>query len=447
MKKLLENFRKCIAEELAEGRTAEWKWLLEEMAVEILQSLAILAKNNFKNYKLAENYFLMAKFIDPGNYKLHLNLCDFYHGLMNPNKAEKFAKLAIESSQEQDSSAFNNMAIISNEKNDFDKTYECYQKALQLNNNNNLAKFGLACEKIRRGNLEDGWKEYQSRYDAFKHLGKFLVKYENAIYWDGNSHAKKNLVIFNDQGVGDFVFALRSFPELFKKKINIFFDVDNNIKSILNKTKHKKINYYEDTIKVDYFCGVMSLPYLLKQNEYCADSYNKVFDQSEKQCSEKPKIGITVAGNKTHASDYRRSINLSKLSSILDDNRFDFYLLQTKKDLIRERKCQFTNILDRSFPGIDLGNKLISYENTIDIIYDLDGLISVDTSIAHLAGALGVPVFLLLDKACDFRWQNDGNTTEWYKSWRLHRQKVLFDWDDAVESCHKDLLQFFKIEI
>lgn len=447
MKKLLENFRKCIAEELSEGRTSEWKWVLEEMAVEILQALSILHNKSLKNANLAEKYLLMAKFIDPGNFKIHLNLCDFYHSMMNLEEAERFAKLSIESSQYENASAFNNLAIISSEKNDFDKTFEYYEKAIELENDNHLAKFGLACEKIRRGNLQDGWHEYQIRYKAFKHLQNFLNKYPSGKYWDGCNHPAKNLVVYSEQGVGDFIFAMRYLPALYKKKIKIYFDVDSNIKSILNNSKIKKIRYFDNDIKVDYFCGMMSLPYLLKSYEYNHESYLQIFQQTKSIPEQKPKIGITIAGNKSHASDYRRSINLSELNPILDDTRFDFYFLQTKNDLIRERKCEFTNLIDRNFPGIDLGNKLLSYESTLKILGELDALVSVDTSVAHLAAGIGLPVFILLDKGCDFRWNSEGPKVKWYDTWRAHRQTNLFDWRDAVANCHKDLLQFFKIKI
>lgn len=447
MKKLLENFRKCIAEELMEGRTSEWKWFLEEMAVEVLQALSILHNKSLKNSKMAEKYLLMAKFIDPGNFKIHLNLCDFYHSMMNLAEAERFAKLSIESSYYENASAFNNAAIISSEKNDFDKTLEYYEKAIELENNNYLAKFGLACEKIRRGNLQEGWSEYQIRYKAFKHLQNFLDKYPSGKYWDGLNHPTKNLVVYSEQGIGDFIFAMRYLPDLYRKKIKIYFDVDSNIKSILSNSKIKKLRYFDHGIKVDYFCGMMSLPYLLKSYEYNSESYLNIFHQAKNVLDDKPKIGITIAGNKSHASDYRRSINLSELSQILDDTRFDFYFLQTKNDLVRERKCEFINLVDRNFPGIDLGNKLVSYESTLKILGELDAIVTVDTSVAHLAAAIGLPVFILLDKACDFRWNIDGTKTSWYSMWRMHKQTKLFDWDDAVSNCHMDLLQFFKIEV
>lgn len=445
MKKFIENFRKSFAEEVSQGRIGEWKFLLEETSVELLSMLASLHKNNLKNFEAAEKLLLIANQIDPSNANLLQIICEFYHDMMDQDKALKYSEMALHSCQENDSIICASYAVILSENGEYKKSKKYFEKALKINANNYIAKFGLACEDIRSGNLKRGWKNYESRFDAFESTSKYKNKYSTAKYWDGKRFPKENLVIFNEQGVGDFIFALRFVPELLKKNINVIFDVDKKIQDLLAYTKFKNLSFYQDDLSVNYCCSIMSLPHLLNCVGYEEKNYENIFEITNKQIKGKPKVGICIAGNSSHPCDYRRSMSLSVLQKLFCDDRFVFHLIQKNDNLVRNRKTHCVNLIDCKFHGKTYLNAIESFQDTANLVDKMDAIVTVDTSVAHIAGALKKPTFVLLDKSCDFRWRGTQNSSPWYQTWRLFRQKEFFNWEEPVAECHKSLLEFFNI--
>ena len=445
MKKFIENFRKSFAEEVPQGRIGEWKFLLEETSVELLSMLASLHKNNLNNYETAERLLLTANQIDPANSKLLQIICEFYHDMMDQEKTLRYSEMALNSCQESDSVICAGYAVILSENGEYKKSKSYFEKAIKINPNNYIAKFGLACEEIRSGNLKKGWKDYESRFDAFESINKQKEKYPSAKYWNGKCKRHESLVIFNEQGVGDFIFGLRFIPDLLKRKINVIFDVDEKIQDLLAYTKIKNLPFYKNDQSIDYCCSIMSLPYILKNFGHEDESYKDIFEITKKQLKGKPKVGICIAGNSTHPCDYRRSMNLSELRKLFSDDKFIFHLIQKNDNLIRKRKTHNVNLLDCKFNGKTYLNSIESFQDTINLVDKMDAIVTVDTSVAHIAGALNKPTFILLDKGCDFRWRGTENRTPWYKSWRLFRQNKFFNWEEPVTECHKSLLDFFNI--
>ena len=144
----------------------------------------------------------------------------------------------------------------------------------------------------------------------------------------------------------------------------------------------------------------------------------------EKRCSnnnlsQRLKVGIVWAGNPDHARDRRRSIPLKAFEPILSNPNIDFYSLQmgVAADQISNIETDLINISD----GFN------DFYDTACTLSDLDLVITVDTSMAHLAGALGAPTWVLLDRVPDWRWQLDREDTPWYPSLRLFRSKGDLD--------------------
>jgi ADP-heptose:LPS heptosyltransferase len=141
----------------------------------------------------------------------------------------------------------------------------------------------------------------------------------------------------------------------------------------------------------------------------------------------KPKIGIVWAGRADHANDQNRSIALARLAPLFANSDLQFLSLQ------RELRADDTSVLRAHPRVIHLGDNLDDFVETAAVISLLDTIISVDTSVAHLAGTLGKPVWILIPSSPDFRWLLEREDSPWYPSARLFRQPQPGDWNSVIQ--------------
>ena len=157
--------------------------------------------------------------------------------------------------------------------------------------------------------------------------------------------------------------------------------------------------------------------------------------QLQATLSKKLKVGIAWAGSPAHKNDQNRSISLPLFKSLLDVEGFAFYGLQVgerSQDIARFGMSESIN---------DLGRTLGNFTATASVMEELDLIISVDTSVAHLAGALGKPVWTLLPFAPDWRWLLGRDDSPWYPSMRLFRQSSPGDWQGVMDNVETALWQ------
>jgi hypothetical protein len=170
-----------------------------------------------------------------------------------------------------------------------------------------------------------------------------------------------------------------------------------------------------------------TVPYLHASKEHM----HKWADRLPKSAA--PRIGIAWAGNPAFKGDQSRSIGLARLSPLLSAAGVE--LVSIQKDL----RAGDRDIL-RNNPGVlHLGDEISDFRDSAAIVSQLDLVISSDTSIVHLAGALGKPVWVLLQYAADWRWLLDRNDSLWYPTARLFRQTKLGDWDSVLQQVQCEL--------
>jgi ADP-heptose:LPS heptosyltransferase len=195
----------------------------------------------------------------------------------------------------------------------------------------------------------------------------------------------------------------------------------------------------------DFHCPLMSLPLAFgttidtvphfDRYIYAPDGHVKKWGAFMNQMTGQ-KIGIVARGRRSHANDKNRSFDLKAVVAQLPQHT-SYVVLQ--KDLSDDERA-FVDSCDNI---IAPGEALESFSDTAAICTHLNQVISVDTSVAHLAGALGTPTTLLLAYRPDWRWGADGETTRWYPSVRLLRQTRSRGWGDALRTWHMDCLQDF----
>jgi tetratricopeptide (TPR) repeat protein len=304
------------------------------------------------------------------------------------------------------------------------------------------ANCGLAL--LTGGLLRKGWPLYEFRWSN-ERLSSTRPRFA-APEWDGQDLKGKTLLLWAEQGVGDTVQFAR-FAQLLKGKgasvvlhapkrlselAKRFRDIDRVVSSV-----------GEVSAGVDYYIPTLSLPGVLGIDDasLVADVPYLTVDPEKRESWRKRmapdarlKVGLVWAGNPSHERDRYRSMALSQLDSLFGVEGVQFYSLQ------KERRIGDVAHLPDGVELVDLAPGLEDFCDTAAAIGALDLLITVDTAVAHIAGALAKPVWVMLPAGADFRWLTERNDSPWYPTMRLFRQRRLGEWESVTESIRGALL-------
>jgi hypothetical protein len=216
------------------------------------------------------------------------------------------------------------------------------------------------------------------------------------------------------------------------------------LKGLLSRVKGASLTiaYGETVPEFDYHCPLLSLPLAFETRlgtipaniPYIAASDDRVVKWKKRMPnSEVPRVGIAWAGNPTYKDDQARSIGLTRLSPLLSLSGVKFISIQ--KDL----RPGDRDILRNSPHVTHFGDEIEDFDDTAAIVSLLDLVISSDTSIVHLAGALGKRVWILLQYSAEWRWLLGRTDSPWYPNARLFRQPKIDDWESVVREVQREL--------
>ena len=316
-----------------------------------------------------------------------------------------------------------------------DEALLSYDKAIGANPDYAKAHLNKSMILLARGNFEAGLPLYEWRHKAERIKKPF---------WSGiESINGKTILIYCEQGFGDTIQFCRYAKLLKNLGATIILEAQEPLVSLLSNVDgiSKIIAAGEDAPDYDYAYPLLSLPFALKttldtipsQEKYIHPNPLKVgFFKLKLEAATKSCIGIAWSGSLAHMGDSMRSIKLSNLVRHLPD---DLQYINLQKE-IREIDCE---ALEASSNILDFKADIVDFSDTAALIENLDLVISVDTSIAHLAGALGKPTWILLPYSPDWRWFIDREDSPWYPTAKLYRQKTQSDWDEVIERVRIDL--------
>lgn len=353
------------------------------------------------------------------------------------------------------SEALSNLGWTLYRMHQFEKAITCYKRALELNPKLSAARFNLSLCQLSIGNFENGWANYESRMDQPSYKKKIL----NCPQWDGQASLEgKVIYIHSEQGLGDTIQFCRYVPLLAKLGATVIFEPQAPLVSLL-KNLHglsEIVTARKPTPHHDFHCPLMSLPLAFKTTLATipnAIPYIDVDILKQKYWLQKlshivkPKIGLVWSGGfrpnqpEIWEVNKRRNIELSQISK-LQDKDFHFVSLQkgaeAESELIDKQAQLWT---DENFSNFS--DELNDFTDTAALISTLDLVISVDTSTAHLAGAIGKPTWILNRYDSCWRWSNKDVETAWYPSVKLYRQKRDGDWNTVIEEVRQELQKTF----
>ncbi|MBI9072784.1 MAG: tetratricopeptide repeat protein [Melioribacteraceae bacterium] len=388
----------------------------------------------FENEVYVEAIILFQKSVEiNATFELaYYNMGNSYRKLENYSEAEKAFKKALELNPTFEDAVYN-LGVVKENQLKFSEALTCYEKAISLNPDNVEAHWNRAILLLLTGNYNEGWEEYEWRLKKAEFARSDFVNEK----WNGEDLNGKRIIVYSEQGIGDLFQFIRYLKLLksegafvileCKKFLFPFFENLNYVDLLVSKEDRKpEYHYYIPLFSLlKYFPdNFVNEPYL-KVDSLLTKKWEEYFSKFNEF-----KIGIAWQGNRNHKDDKYRSCSFDQFKKILNLKNVQLFSLQ---------KLSETDLTNNELEKLGVINLDNDFPNTAAIIANLDLVISVDTSITHLAGALGKEVWTLLSAKPDWRWQLEKSVTEWYPAMKLHRQKKLGDYDGVFDMIIKNL--------
>ena len=309
-----------------------------------------------------------------------------------------------------------------------------FKKSENFKKNDNSNLWNLSLCFLTLGNLDKGFSLYEYRW--FNKSNKLIKKFENIkAPLSTEEIINKNILISDEQGLGDTIQFSRFVIELLQFTKKITFVVNSKLVNLLsNLNKNIVVIEYKD-LKIsnfDYHLSLCSLPLFLRIKDISDINYYSLnFNNKNKISFEKNdiNIGLSWSGNPNFPLDEYRSISFKNFKEILNIKKINFFKLSQNV-----RNEEFLDY--HSFSNLfDFGDK--SLFEISEVMKELDLVISSDTSIIHLAGILNIKSILLLNYNSDWRWFEDKKKTIWYPSVEIIKQKTFNSWDNVFYELKK----------
>ena len=304
------------------------------------------------------------------------------------------------------------------------------------------AQFNLALSHLLCGDLEEGFKGYQVRWKTAT-FAPVKRQFDQALWLGEAPIAGKRLLVHNEQGLGDSIQFSRFVTSAAQAGAQVIYEVEEPLYGLMQSLSgvHTLVRQREPLPAFDYFCPVMSLPVALGTRldnipapvPYLQAHADKVSHWRERLGKVSgPRIGLVWSGSPSHKGDRHRSIALSHLVEALPTGPQYLSLQKELRETDRVALTQWQHL--RHF-----GDEIADFSDTAALCTLMDLVIAVDTSVAHLAGALGTPTWLLLPHLPDWRWLLDRSDTPWYPQMRLFRQERVGDWGRVLQNVRTQL--------
>lgn len=408
--------------------------------------------NKSKVYEKARDVLQKAIAVDGNTVGAYVNLGNVYNKLGKHLDALACHVHALEFDSK---SAANhaNLAITYKHLERYEEAIEAFQKAIEIDPNFANAHFDLATTYLLLGEYVEGFKEYEWRFKKEEmlpllHNHKYI--FEKPKFAFDLPTEGKTLLLYSEQGFGDIIQFIR-FAEPLKAispQLNLKVQCREPLKPLLETLPFidEVVSRDEEAGPFDYQYAIMSLPFLfgISKEEVVADAYIP-----EQECTVnldlhpvKYNVGLVWGGSVTGESYPDKIFSPEQFKPLFDHIDIDLFSLQVGEDTKALKEC---GIDEEQI--VDLSPQLTDFQKTASVIQQLDLVITSDTSVAHLAGAMGKEVWILLMKKADWRWGLDTEDSIWYQNARLFRQTKQGEWDDVFDRVFKELEEKYYIDI
>ncbi len=349
-------------------------------------------------------------------------------------------------------SALNSYGFLLQDLGQLNQAKAVFQRALDLAPEMAMARLNLGMVQLKLGDFENGLENYEARWtgSAESTLGTFSRPDCPLPLWSGEevSH-DKSLLIITEQGFGDTFQFVRYLPELCKKFRKIAFACSLPTLRLMEWSFSEQVTLLthlpKDYATWDYQCSLMSLPRLCQTRVDTIPNrvpYLRVPSAAKNHWHERlqlvsagqPKIGIAWAGRAVHQYDSRRSMSFSNILPLLEIPGITWVSLQ------KWAPQEVRPSIPQSIRWIDWTEELQDFGDTAALVDNLDLVISIDSSMVHLAGALNRPVWMMNRFDSEWRWFSGREDSPWYPSLRIFNQTAFGDWQGVIQAIRNRLI-------
>lgn len=323
-----------------------------------------------------------------------------------------------------------------------------YQRVLALRPEHAKAMWNLGLSYMTLGDLKNGLPLYERGIELLVDSNPAWSKMRSKYYEDVPTWAKeplegKEILLYAEQGLGDTIQCIRFVHDVLRQKpCTVYIAVQPALKKLVQIAFDPVRDWVvvqetgEYHVKVDYQCSIISLPYMLglQDIEPCPPylfAVSELVQEYQTHLGDKRNIGLVWSGNPDHPNDKQRSIALKTLEPLYSPAPAGFVAFQPEVRPEDELTLAESNMTRAT--------GLADFIYTAALLRTLKLLITVDTSVAHLAGALGVPVWLMVPYEPDWRWLVNRTDSPWYTTMRIFRQPAPGDWASVVTEIKNEL--------
>ena len=317
-----------------------------------------------------------------------------------------------------------------------------FAAAVALRPDSAEAHWHASLVRLRHGDFAAGWRDYEWRWHKADWAGR--RRNFSAPLWLGKQPVEgRTILLHAEQGLGDTIQFVRYAPLLAALGAKVLLAVQPQLKMLMRSIPGVSAVFGDGEVlsHFDLHCPLLSLPLAFATELATVPAkipylgpYRDRINAWRPRLPERGRlrIGLCWAGNPGHLNDRNRSLQLERLTQLLSISGLDFVSLQ--KDVVEADAA-----ILRAHGVVELGRELTDFADTAAVLAMLDLIITVDTSVAHLAGAMGKAVALLLPFSPDFRWLLDRTDSPWYPSMRLFRQAAIGDWSAPFAQLRQEL--------
>jgi hypothetical protein len=427
----------------------------EQLAVHILRAaprepdalhLAGIVAFRRDRHDQAVTLIEQAILLNPRNPTYHRNISEMYRitGRLDDALAASRRALALRPS---DAVALHNQAVIHQERGEPEQVLIAARQAVALKPEMPGPHFAIAEAQLLRGDFVEGWEEYEWRFrlPGIPLLMPVALQ-QGRQQWGGAPVSGATLLLIGDQGFGDVIQFSRYIPWVLARSPQTAMATSVEMAPLMRRMFPglQVFTNWNECPAFSVYCPVSGLPRLQGTRVDTVPLPVPIDADPERDALWKERlgrlipsglrrIGLVWAGRPTHRNDRNRTVRLATLAALADLRGTALVSLQ--KGDAAAQVAQYQG----HAPLIDAGAEIIDYEDTAAIIANLDMVVTVDTSVAHLAGAMGRRAWVLIPYAADWRWLQDRTDSPWYPSLRLFRQTQSRRWDEVMAAMVAEL--------
>ena len=338
-----------------------------------------------------------------------------------------------------------NLARVYETMGNYTESEKCYEYILKnIDQNDFLAKFNLSLVLLKRGNFDEGLKNFEFRFD---HPLYGKRRFLNIPLLQSLKTIKgKKILVWMEGGLGDTILFCRYVEKLLELGAQVTYEVQPSLIKII-KTLNSKINYISSKNKeldnFDFQIPLMSLPFLFQTNLKNVPSKTPYLQVDKKLDNywklklkkySKAKIGLVWSSSSSAALAKFRSMDIKNLQPIINKHYHYFSLQNSVSDN--------DSVFLKKNNVVDLGSQ--NLDNIFAIVNNLDLVISIDTLFAQIAGSLNIPIWVMVNLDSDWKWILGRKDSPWHSSMKVYSQQKYNDWTDVIKTIQKELTYFSK---